>query len=289
MVAGGKIEYTVAHYKTAHLYKSYFKNIHVRMPIGFEQRNGWLIRKDSKQLEEKIQEWANLDETNKLTKKLEQKYWVLNPFLKEIKIKIPKGAISPYDELFKKYAAEINWDWKLLASLAFHESGFDSAQVSWAGAAGVMQLMPRTASNFGLNKENIFNPEKNIEAAVQYIKGLNMTFRSIENKDERVKFIIAAYNSGPAHIFDARALAKKYGKNPNIWFNHVEYFAQRISEPEFYNDPVVKYGRFRAKETLAHVVNTMETYEKYSGNKAVTTQAAAKDTVRRKRLLKRNK
>lgn len=282
MVAGGKIEYTVAHYKTAHLYKSYFKNINVRMPIGFEQQNGWLIRNDSEKLEEKIQEWVTLEETKTLTKHLQQKYWVQNPFLKQVKIKIPKGAISPYDQLFKKYAAEISWDWKLLASLAFHESGFDSAQVSWAGASGLMQLMPRTAGNFGLDKENIFNPEKNIDAAVQYIKSLNMIFRKIENKDERIKFIIASYNSGPAHIFDARALASKYGKNPNIWFNHVEYFVRKISEPEFYNDPVVKYGRFRAKETLAHVVNTLETYEKYSGNKIDKVDKSKPSTVANK-------
>ena len=63
--------------------------------------------------------------------------------------------------------------------------------------------------------QNIKNPEKNIEAGVQYIKSLNMSFRKIENKEERIKFILAAYNSGPAHIFDAMELAKKHGKNPH--------------------------------------------------------------------------
>ena len=109
------------------------------------------------------------------------------------------------------------------------------------------------------------NPEKNIEAGVQYIKSLNLTFQKIEDKEERIKFILAAYNSGPAHILDAMALTKKYGKNPNIWFQHVDYFLAKKSEAEFYNDPVVKYGRFKPKETLNYVVNTLETYAKYSG------------------------
>ena len=186
-------------------------------------------------------------------------------FFAQKKVRIPKGAISPFDHFFKKYAVEINWDWRLVAAVAFHESRFDSTQVSWAGAAGIMQLMPRTAANFGLSRRNIRNPEKNIEAGVQYIKSLNLSFRKVENKEERIKFILAAYNSGPAHILDAMALAKKYGKNPHIWYNNVEYFLIKKSEPEYYNDPVVKYGRFRGKETAAYVVNTLETFEKYSG------------------------
>ena len=140
---------------------------------------------------------------------------------------------------------QINWDWRLLAALVFHESRFDASQRSWAGAAGLMQLMPHTASNFGLNKRTVFDPEMNIEAGVQYIKSLNLSFRKVENKDERIKFILAGYNCGPSHILDAMALAKKYWKNPQIWFGNVDYYLLKKSEPEFYNDKVVKYGYFR--------------------------------------------
>jgi membrane-bound lytic murein transglycosylase F len=130
-----------------------------------------------------------------------------------------------------------------------------------------MQLMPHTAANFGLDKDTKFNPEMNIEAGVQYIKSLNLVFRQVENNEERIKFILAAYNSGPAHILDAMALARKYGKNPQLWFNQTEYFLLKKSEPEFYNDPVVKYGYFRGKETVKYVKNTLNTYEKYMKRK----------------------
>ncbi|MBP1677633.1 MAG: Lytic transglycosylase catalytic [Bacteroidetes bacterium] len=113
----------------------------------------------------------------------------------------------------------------------------------------------------------MFNPEKNIEAGVQYIKSLNLSFRKVENKEERIKFILAAYNSGPAHVIDAMALSQKHGKNPGIWFKNVEYYLLKKSEPEFYNDPVVKYGRFRGKETVAYVINTLDTYERYTGRR----------------------
>lgn len=267
MVAENKISYTVAYYKTAQLYKSLYKKLDLHLPIGFEQHNGWLVRRESKNFLNAIQAWEKSPENELLQANLIHKYWTRSIFFSQKKVKIPKGAISPYDHFFKKYAQEINWDWRLLAAVAFHESRFDSSQVSWAGASGIMQLMPRTAANFGLTRKTVLNPEKNIEAGVQYIKSLNLSFRKVENKDERIKFILAAYNSGPAHVLDAMALAKKHGKNPQIWFNNVEYFLIKKSEPEFYNDPVVKYGRFRGKETVAYVVNTLETYEKYSSKK----------------------
>ncbi len=266
-VASGKIGYTVADVKVARLYKSYYKKLDIRLQVGFYQRNGWLVRKESVNLRKAIDQWVASPDNELLISNLNYKYLRNSLYFTQKKIKIPKGAISPYDHLFKKYASEINWEWQLLAAVAFHESRFDSTSVSWAGAAGIMQLMPRTASNFGLSRKNITNPEKNIEAGVQYIKSLNLTYSKIENKQERIKFILASYNSGPAHILDARALAEKYGKNKDIWFGHVEEFLLKKSEPQYYNDEVVKYGRFRGRVTVDYVQKILATYEKYKSRK----------------------
>ncbi len=263
MVAENKIPYTLAYHNTAILHKNYQRTLDCHMPVGFEQNNGWLVRKKSHDLRKIIEKWQKVPETALTQNNLLHKYWEVSPFFALRNVTIPKGAISPFDRFFKKYAPQINWDWRLLAALAYHESHFDNTVVSWVGAAGLMQLMPHTASNFGLDKDTKFDPERNIEAGVQYIKSLNLSFRQIENNEERTKFILAAYNSGPAHILDAMALARKYGKNPHIWNNQVEYFLQKKSEPEFYNDPVVKYGYFRGKETVRYVQNTLDTYKKY--------------------------
>ena len=267
MVAENKIKYTLAYHSTALLHKSYYRGLDCRMPISFDQQNGWLVRKESRNLKRAIESWVKLEETVQTQSDLYKKYWLKSPFFALRSVAIPKGAISPFDRMFRKYASVIDWDWRLLASVAFHESRFDSQQSSWAGACGLMQLMPRTAANFGLDRHSVFDPELNIEAGVQYIKSLNMTFRQVENKEERILFILAAYNSGPAHILDAMALARKFGKNSHIWFNNVELFLVKKSEPQFYNDPVVKYGYFRGKETVRYVKNTMDTYEKYCKNK----------------------
>lgn len=263
LVASNKIEYTLAYNNVAQLYKLYSRTLDCHMAVGFNQHNGWLINSDSPNFQKKIEKWQKLPETVQFISNLSNKYLERSPLLALRKVKMPKGNISPYDHLFKKYATIINWDWRLLAAVAYHESHFNCTEVSWAGASGLMQLMPRTASNFGLDKSTKFDPEMNIEASVQYIKSLNLSFREVENKEERIKFILAAYNSGPAHVLDAMALARKYGKNPHLWINHVEYFLLKKSEPEFYDDPVVKYGYFRGKETVKYVELTLETFKKY--------------------------
>lgn len=260
-----KIDYTIAYQNKVSLYKEHNRRLDIRLQVGFPQRNGWIIHKSNTELANTIEQWESDNETELIRSQLYSKYIIRNPYFASTKMSIPRGSISPYDEFFKKYSAEIGWDWRLLASIAFHESGFDSAQVSRKGASGLMQLMPRTAANFGLSRANITNPEKNIEAGVQYIKSLNLLYRKVENKEERICFILASYNSGPAHVLDAMALAEKYGKNKYIWHEHVEPFLEKKSDPEYYNDEVVKYGRFKAAETLRYVRNTLTTYRKFKG------------------------
>ncbi len=263
MLASKKIEYTITNRKSAKLYKKHYKLLDMNIPLSFKRKTGWLIQKTDTFLASKINKWWDDANTRKIESVLYIKYWERSPYFASQKLIIGKGSISPWDEYFRKYAVEINWDWRLLAAVAFNESGFDPDEISWAGASGIMQLMPRTAGNFGLDRTSILDPEKNIEAGVQYIKSLNLTFRKISDREERIKFILASYNSGPAHIFDAMKLAEKYGKNPNVWFDNVDIYLLKKSEPEFYRDPVVKYGKFRGKETVAYVINTLETYEKY--------------------------
>lgn len=128
---------------------------------------------------------------------------------------------------------------------------------------GVMQLMPRTAATFGLTGDRIANTDDNIRVAAEVLKALDKSFaKDVPDKEERQKFVIAAYNSGIAHIRDAISLAKKYGKNPAIWSGNVEDALLMKAKPEFFNDPVCKYGYFRGKETVRYVKDVMSLYER---------------------------
>jgi len=174
------------------------------------------------------------------------------------------GVISRYDHLFQQYAQHARWDWRLLAAQCYQESTFDPRARSWAGACGLMQIMPATAAHLGLPISQIYEPEPNIAAATRYIKELTTHFSDISNRSERCLFVLAAYNGGFFHIRDAMSLAQKNGRNPHSWAD-VSEFVLKLSSPQYYRDPVVKHGYMRGTETVGYVENIRRRYSEYRG------------------------
>lgn len=269
MVSDGSIPLTVVDSDIARINKTYFKNLDITLPISFAQRSAWGVSTDKSWIGDSIDAWLKLDEPR-------QKYsWLLKRYFELAKnenisssLNFKNGKISIYDNLFKKYAKTIDWDWRLIASQGYVESRFDTTVVSWVGARGIMQVMPSTARALGLNPEEIVKPEPNIRTAVEIIRILEKSFQNrISNDVERKKFVVAAYNSGAAHIYDAIAIAKKIGKNPAIWENNVEDALLLKANPDFYNDTsICKYGYFRGRQTCTYVKQVFEIFDKCKNN-----------------------
>ena len=170
--------------------------------------------------------------------------------------------ISPYDDMIKMAARDLGWDWELLAALIFEESRFDPKADSWVGAKGLMQLMPATAREFGAVDPE--DAQQSISAGVKYLKWLDQFWLDrVPDPQERLKFVLASYNVGQAHVLDARKLTAKHGKNSTIWDNNVAYYLLKKSDPEFYNDPVVTAGYCRGHEPVNHVSEILSRAEKY--------------------------
>ena len=89
------------------------------------------------------------------------------------------------------------------------------------------------------------------------------SFNAIKNENERMKFVLAAYNAGIGHVLDAMALAEKYGKNKYVWDNSVDDYILLKSNEEYFNDPVCKNGYFRGVETYNFVKEVMSRGEVY--------------------------
>ena len=176
------------------------------------------------------------------------------------------GVISHYDQYFMAYARDIRWDWRLLAAQCYQESTFDPRAVSFAGAKGLMQIMPGTADHLGVSRSKLYEPEANIQAAVKYIGQLQNTFRDIRDNYERTNFVLASYNGGAHHIRDAMNLAKRDGKNPHRW-SDVAPYVLKLSQPQYYNDPIVKYGYMRGSETVDYVQRIRQRHAGYQGVK----------------------
>lgn len=174
-----------------------------------------------------------------------------------------QAGIVPYEQYFKQYAPLIGWDWELLAALCYEESRFNPQARSYSGAVGLMQLMPKTATRFGLNDSTIYIPECNIRAGVEYIGRLQQIFAFIKDSTENQYFVIASYNAGPAHIMDARRLAKKYGKSAYQWADHTEFYLSQLQDETYYSDTTaVQYGAFDATQTISYVRKVMRTYRR---------------------------
>lgn len=272
MVARKEINYTVADEYIAKLNKTYYRNIDILTPLSFEQRSSWVVRKSTPLLAEALNKWFSENSKKPLYRATLKKYFELSKSpLETLTIdfaQLPKGSISIFDPLFKKYASDTGYDWCLLAAIAYQESRFKTDLSSWAGAVGLMGLMPRTAAVYGVEGDSLKSPDKSVMACASYIKYLNKIFTKIPDPQQRIKFVLASYNGGNGHIEDARALALKYGDDPNVWDNNVEKYIEMKSKPEFYNDPVVKYGYLRGTEVVNYVSQVTDNWVKFKSSES---------------------
>lgn len=175
-----------------------------------------------------------------------------------------KGIISNYDGYFQQYSRDIRWDWRLMAAQCYQESTFDPKAVSFAGAKGLMQIMPGTADHLGVARDKLYDPETNIAAAAKLIKELQQAFSDIRDQYERTNFVLASYNGGSHHIRDAMALARRDGKNASRWAEVAPYVL-KLATAQYYNDPIVKYGYMRGSETVDYVEKIRSRHVSYQG------------------------
>ncbi|MGO5509431.1 transglycosylase SLT domain-containing protein [Segatella copri] len=151
-----------------------------------------------------------------------------------------------------------------MAAQCYQESCFDPNAKSWAGACGLMQIMPSTAAHLGLPMSAIHDAEANVAAAARYMAELQGHFSDVGDPAQRALFALAAYNGGFHHIRDAMALTRKHGGNPQNW-GHVREYVLRLTQPAYYGDPVVKYGYMRGTETADYVDRIRARWSEYCG------------------------
>ena len=266
MVANGEIKYTVADNNIASINASYYPELDIRVPISFSQRMAWALRPQSKELEKALNEWINE------MKDGVEYYVIYNKYFKNERdfrrrensdfYSLNNNRVSAYDELIQASADTLGWDWRLMAAMVFQESKFNPELESWAGAKGLMQLMPGTAERFGVKDRT--DPVQSMDAATKILELLWGRFEDIPDSVQRIKFTMAAYNCGYGHVEDARNLAKLDKLDPDTWDKNVEESILKLSYPENYNKSVVKYGYVRGVEPYTYVKEVFARYENYT-------------------------
>ncbi|MCF8382456.1 MAG: transporter substrate-binding domain-containing protein [Chlorobium sp.] len=264
-VANGRIAYTVADRNIADAHRSLYPDLDFATELSRNLPLAWAVPKQSSGLQRALNRWLKRESTQTYVRVLQDKYYRQQYTFKKRAMHAfysgKAGEISIYDPLVKKYAKTIEWDWRLLASLLYEESHFDPQAVSWAGAMGLMQLMPGTARMFGIS--DLFDPETNIRAGTLYLAWLHKEWNDIADPENRIRFILASYNAGPGHVRDAQELARKYGRDPEVWEGSVERYMELKSDPFYYRDDVAEYGFCNGFMPVNYARNILARYEQY--------------------------
>lgn len=174
-----------------------------------------------------------------------------------------QGAISDWDYLFQQYGNKYGWDWYVLAAIAYQESKFRAEVVGMGGATGLMGIMPATGRRYGYSRAKLKHAESSIRIACMALRDFGRAFAHITDAEQRMKFTLASYNSGSAHVLDARRLAEDAGLDPDRWDDSVEIYMARLNEPKYYNHPLVQHGRANGAYTVRYVAEVFNRAQSY--------------------------
>jgi membrane-bound lytic murein transglycosylase F len=265
-VATGEVKYAVADYALAQVNSLYYPNIDINTKLSLPQQIAWGVRKNSPELLAFINKWIGKVKKNRMHQVLYDKYFNSPRFsltlVSSDYSSLTGDKLSPYDQQLKEASEMLGWDWRLLASVAYQESNFNPNVKSWAGAVGLMQVMPMTAQFFGIH--NVWDPKQNIFASARFFKFLDDYWKkTVPNDSERLKFVLASYNVGLSHVIDAQKLSRKYGHKVDVWDNEVEFFLQQKSNPKYYRDVLAAAGYCRCNGPVIYVKQVLERYEEY--------------------------
>lgn len=260
-----EIDYTVVDDDLALVNATYFDNIDVSLEISEASKVGWAVRNNAPDLLNEINTWLSTFKKSTLSAVLYEKYFLnkKNSYFRSNSpfSSISGNRISVFDEMIKKGAENLGWDWRLLAALVFKESRFDTAAVSYAGASGLLQLMPVTLERFGVDDPS--DPHQSLMGGVNYLKYLDKYWmKRVPEVNERIKFILASYNVGHGHVEDSWRLALNAGTDTSLWEN-VASFLEQKSNPEIFNDPLVKSGYAKGHVAVRYVDEVINLYESY--------------------------
>lgn len=263
-VANGEITYTVADENLAQVNRSYHPILDIETPISFPRRIAWAVRLNAPQLKDTVNQGFAQIKGSVYFNSLYNKYFKSSRKSRAIaksEFTSFNGELSPYDKMIKEQAERLDWDWRLLASMVYQESRFDPTSKSWAGAAGLFQLMPATAAEHNVRDRT--DPAQSLKGGTDYILWLENYWQPmIDDSDELTKFVMASYNVGLGHVIDARALTRKFEGDDQKWEDVSENLL-KLSKSKYFKDPVVKLGYARGSEPVNYVTEILERFERY--------------------------
>ena len=231
MVNAGVVDHAVADDYLAEFWARVLPELTVHDDIVLREGAdiAFAVRPDSTELKQILDEFLQTHRAGTLfgnvtfERFLQDTRWVLEEGREQQMARFQRMA-----DVFQRYGEQYDLDWLLLIAQGYQESRLNQAARSPAGAVGVMQLLPATAAEMGI--EDISELSNNIRAGARYLRWMIDRYYADEPMDEdnRLLFALASYNAGPRRVREMRQAAEAEGLDPNIWFDNVEYIAARV-------------------------------------------------------------
>lgn len=219
----------------------------------------WAVRSNDKQLGDALNMYIENLYRSANYNVLHAKYFEQNKIRNSDERVTQVSSISPYDDVTKEYSEEYGFDWRLVTALMFQESQFNPTAYSYAGAEGLMQLIPATAELMGVSDTS--NAESSINAGIRYLDYLRAKFEEDLSLEDRIWFTLASYNAGYGRVKRARALAVEMGLDKNVWFDNVEVAMMELAKPFMKDGEQVRYCR--CGQTVVYVREIRTRYFNY--------------------------
>jgi membrane-bound lytic murein transglycosylase F len=270
-VAGGEYDLTVADSHILGIELAWRDDIHAAMTLSDSVPHAWAVRAGSEKLAAAIDAFHRSEYRGLFFNVTYNRYFKDPARIGESVSARPSasGELSPYDDLLKEYAGRYGFDWRLIAAQMYQESRFDPKARSFAGALGLLQVMPGTARELGI--ASVSDPEAGVHAGVKYLSQVYDRLEDIESEEERIWFALAAYNAGYGHLQDGRRLARELGRDTDIWFGEVAQVMPLLARSEYYSH--ARYGYCRCSEPVRYVRAIRQLYQAYTAALEVSQPA----------------
>ena len=259
-----EVRWTVAEKNVAQTNATYYDELQLGLEVSKEEPVTWAMRSSSPELLQAVNSWL-VEKKEVFIPRTHARYFLdsKNQYARSTSTFSSLGGdrISVYDEIIQENAQTLGWDWRLLAALVYKESRFDTTALSYAGAQGLLQLMPVTVERFGVTNPN--DPIESLKGGVKYLQYLDKFWMErVPETNERIKFILASYTIGQGHVEDAWRLTLKYRKNTQSW-QEVSNFLSLKSDPKYYRDAVVKSGYAKGHIAVKYVRDVLALFQSY--------------------------
>jgi membrane-bound lytic murein transglycosylase F len=255
------IDLTIADSNLLKIEKNFRDGIVTPLTLNSSVPHAYIVRKNNPKLLEYLNQFIRTQYRTTFYNVVKNRYFY--PTKREEKIMenrlVSGSTLSPYDKIVKPNARDYNFDWRLIVSQMYQESKFNPTAKSYAGAMGLMQVLPRTADDLGI--KDLTDPEQSIIAGVRYLDWTRDRFSNDLPVQEQILFSLASYNAGFGHVKDAQRLARQLGLKDDKWFNNVEHAMLLLQQRSYYKN--ARFGYVRGSEPVKYVYNIHQRYLGY--------------------------